>query len=59
MQCSGRGADASCVAKARGLPEAKVRQFVEDQTSSRLLGIIGEPHVNVLRLKLALDELKG
>ncbi len=47
------------VARARGLPDERVRQLVRERTAGRLFGVIGEPHVNVLSLNLALDALAG
>jgi K+-transporting ATPase ATPase C chain len=45
------------VAKARGLTEDAVRSMIRTHTRGRVLGILGEPGVNVLQLNLALDEL--
>jgi len=43
------------IAKARSLPEGRIRQLVTENTRGRLAGFLGEPRVNVLALNLALD----
>jgi potassium-transporting ATPase KdpC subunit len=45
------------VAKARNLPENVLRQLIAANTSDRLIGLLGEPRVNVLELNLALDRV--
>ena len=44
------------IAKARNLPEDRLRQLVASHTEGRLFGLLGEPRVNVLLLNLALDQ---
>jgi K+-transporting ATPase ATPase C chain len=43
------------VAKARNMPQERVRALVNDNTQGRFAGLLGEPRVNVLELNLALD----
>jgi K+-transporting ATPase ATPase C chain len=49
---------ASRIARLRGLPVDQVLTLIDQHTSGRLLGFLGEPRVNVLGLNLALDGLQ-
>lgn len=43
------------VVRARGIKEEEIRPLIDKYTDKRLLGIFGEPGVNILRLNYALD----
>lgn len=47
------------VADANGLSDAEVRGLVAEHTSGRTWGVLGEPHVNVLELNIAVRQLAG
>jgi potassium-transporting ATPase KdpC subunit len=46
------------IARERGLSEPEVEKVVNQHIERRLLGIWGQPRVNVLELNLAMDKLK-
>lgn len=50
---------AARVAKARGLPLDQVNDLIARNTAGRQFGLFGEARVNVLKLNLALDDLKA
>ena len=47
------------VAEARHLPVSEVKDLVATYTQGRILGFLGEPAVNVLKLNIALDQLSA
>jgi K+-transporting ATPase ATPase C chain len=49
---------ATRVARARGVPRARVLRLIGEHTDGRGLGLFGEPGVNVLELNVALEDMR-
>ena len=45
------------ISKARGIPVNEIKDLIAKNTENRLLGFLGEPKVNVLKLNILLDNL--
>lgn len=46
------------IAKTRGVAEEKVQKIIIDNTEKPLLGMLGTEKINVLKINIALDQLK-
>ena len=55
---AGAKVQAARIAKVRGITEQQVLDLVDSHTEKPLLGLFGPSKVNVLKLNIALDELK-
>jgi K+-transporting ATPase ATPase C chain len=58
MSVSAANYQAARVARVRSLKPEAVQALIASHAQRKLLGVIGEPRVNVLELNLALDHLK-
>ena len=56
ISVAGAQYQAARVARARGLDPAVLQSLIARHTEDRLLGLFGEPRINVLALNLALDQ---
>ena len=56
ISVAGAQYQAARVARARGIEPAAVQSLIARHTEERLLGVFGEPRINVLALNLALDQ---
>lgn len=47
------------IAKASGISESKLQKIVDDNTSKKLFGVLGEDRVNVLKINVEVAKILG